>query len=63
MQWGQDVNAAGYTSTFRNNYDSRVFYFNVSYRFGNTDEYYQKKKKTKQNQNENNDQQENGNGK
>jgi outer membrane receptor protein involved in Fe transport len=63
MQWGSDVNGIGYNSTFKNIYDSRVFYFGISYRFGNTDEYYQKKKKTKQNQNENNDQQDNGNGK
>jgi outer membrane receptor protein involved in Fe transport len=63
MQWGRDVNAVGYSSSSRNIYNSRVFYFSLSYNFGNTDEYYQKKKKTKQNQNENNDQQDNGNGK
>jgi outer membrane receptor protein involved in Fe transport len=62
MHWGQDVNAVGYKSSFRNNSDFRSVYLNISYRFGNTEEYYQKKKKTKQNQNENNDQNDNGNG-
>jgi hypothetical protein len=34
----------------------------LSYRFGNTDEYYQKKKKVKQNSNEGNDSQDNNMG-
>lgn len=60
--WGQDVNAAGYKSSFRNNWSSRQGSLNLSYRFGNTDEYYQKKKKTKQNTNEGNDQQDSNQG-
>jgi len=60
--WGQDINADEYTSSVRNNWNSRQASLNLSYRFGNTKDYYQKKKKTKQNNNENNDQQDNNNG-
>jgi hypothetical protein len=64
MEWGQEVNAVGYTSIYRSEYDTRVLYLNLSYEFGNTDEYYQKNKKVKRNQNESPDQQDsNGTGK
>ena len=59
VQWGQDINSNLYNGTYRNKYDSRTIMLSLSYRFGNTDEYYQKKKKVKQNSNEQNDQQDN----
>ncbi len=62
QNWSSNTNAAGYTAETRNTYDSRVFFLNISYSFGNTDEYYSKKKKTKQNQNEGQDQNENNQG-
>jgi len=61
MQWGSDIDGIGYKSTSRSNYNTRTFYLGVSYTFGNTEEYFQKKKKVKQNQNEQNDQQEQNN--
>lgn len=62
VQWGQDINASGYKSSFRNDWSSRNISFSISYRFGNTDEYFQKKKKTKQNTNEGTDQQDSNQG-
>jgi outer membrane receptor protein involved in Fe transport len=62
VQWGQDINASGYKSMFRNDWSSRNVSISLSYRFGNTDEYLQKKKKTLQNTNEGTDQQENNQG-
>jgi outer membrane receptor protein involved in Fe transport len=61
QEWGQDVNAADYTTVSRHDWASRQASLNISYRFGNTDEYYQKSKKVKQNNNEKSDQQD-GNG-
>jgi hypothetical protein len=60
MKWGQNVNGIGYNSTYQNTYDTHGYFLNISYRFGNTDEYYQKKKNTKSNENEGNDQAEEG---
>jgi outer membrane receptor protein involved in Fe transport len=62
VQWGQDINSNLYNGTYRNKYDSRTVMLSLSYRFGNTDEYYQKKKKVKQNSNEGNDSQDNNMG-
>ncbi|MCI0716313.1 MAG: TonB-dependent receptor [Chlorobi bacterium] len=62
VQWGQDVSASGYKSSFRNDWSSRNVSISISYRFGNTDEYFQKKKKTKQNTNEGTDQQDSNQG-
>jgi outer membrane receptor protein involved in Fe transport len=56
-EWGQDVTTTEYTSIHRNDWSSRQASLNLSFRFGNTDEYYQKKKKVKQNTNEKSDQQ------
>jgi outer membrane receptor protein involved in Fe transport len=56
IQWGRNADVQGYRSSYRNDYDSREFSLNISYRFGNTEEYYQKKKKVKQNPNEKSDQ-------
>ena len=56
MKWGQNVSGVGYYSTYQSIYDTRRCYLNISYRFGNTDENYQKKKSTKTNENEGNDQ-------
>jgi outer membrane receptor protein involved in Fe transport len=56
QEWGQDVHAADYTTVSRNDWASRQASLNISYRFGNTDEYYQKSKKVKQNNNEKSDQ-------
>ncbi|MEO8512267.1 MAG: TonB-dependent receptor [Ignavibacteria bacterium] len=61
-QWGQDINAANYKSTIRNDWSSRNFGLNLSFRFGNTDEYYMKNKKTKQNTNEGSDSQDSNQG-
>lgn len=60
-EWGQDVNTTDYSSISRNDWSSRQVSLNLSFRFGNTDEYFQKKKKVKQNSNEKSDQQD-GNG-
>ncbi len=62
QQWGQDMNAVDYRSSFRNDWSSRMVSLNLSLRFGNTDENYQKKKKQKQNTNEGSDQQDNSQG-
>lgn len=61
-QWGQDINAAGYNSTIRNDWSSRNFGLNLSFSFGNTEEYFQKNKKTKQNTNEGSDSQDSNQG-
>lgn len=62
QKWGQDINTASYKSTIRSDWSARMLSLNFSYRFGNTDEYYQKKKKTKQNTNEGTDQQDSNQG-
>ncbi len=56
MKWGQDVNAPGYFSTNRTNYDSRTVYLNISISFGNTTENYQRSKRERRNTNERSDQ-------
>ncbi|MBE2217383.1 MAG: TonB-dependent receptor [Ignavibacteria bacterium] len=61
-QWGQDINAAGYKTIARSDWGSRNFGLNLTFSFGNTDEYYMKKKKTKQNTNEGTDQQDSNQG-
>lgn len=61
-QWGQDINAANYKSVIRNDWSSRNFGLNLSFRFGNTDEYFMKNKKTKQNTNEGSDTQDSNQG-
>lgn len=61
-EYGEDINSSQYKAIYRETYDSRTFSVNLSYKFGNTDEYYQKKKKVRQNENETNDQQENNSG-
>ena len=61
-EWGQDINAVDYRSTIRNDWSSRNFGLNLSFRFGNTDEYISKTKKTKKNNNEGTDQQDNSQG-
>ena len=55
QQWANTTNGIGFNSSYKYQYDSRVMWLTVSYRFGNTDEYYQKKKKPRQNENESND--------
>jgi outer membrane receptor protein involved in Fe transport len=62
QQWGQDINAADYVSSFRNDWSSRMISLNFSLKFGNTSESFQKKKKQKQNTNEGSDQQDNSQG-
>lgn len=62
QQWGQDINAQDYNSTFRNDWSSRALSLNFSLKFGNTDENFQKKKKQKQNSNEGSDQQDSNQG-
>lgn len=52
QQWATNTNGIGFYSSSKNQYDSRMARMNISYRFGNTDEYYQKKKKMKKNENE-----------
>lgn len=59
--FGQDITAAGYTTVMRHLMNQRRLSLDLSYKFGNTDEQYQKKKKVKQNTNEKSDQQD-GNG-
>lgn len=61
-QWGQEVNAADYRSVQNNDWSSRQASLNISFRFGNTDEFYQKSKKVKQNSNEKNDSQDSNQG-
>ena len=56
-KFGSETDAATYKSTFHNNWDSRLWFLNISYRFGNTDQQFQKKNNTKRNSNENNDSQ------
>ena len=56
IRWGSDADVTGYRSSYRNDYDSRQLSLNISYRFGNTEEYYQKRKKEKSNPNEKSDQ-------
>ena len=56
-KYGSETDAATYKSTFHNNWDSRLWFLNISYRFGNTDQQFQKKNNTKRNSNENNDSQ------
>jgi iron complex outermembrane receptor protein len=60
-EWGQNVTTSDYRSVHTNDWSSRQVSLDLSFRFGNTDEYYQKKKKVKQNSNEKTDQQD-GNG-
>lgn len=62
QKWGQDINTSSYKSVIRSDWSARMLSLNLSYRFGNTDEYYQKKKKTKQNTNEGTDQQDSNQG-
>ncbi len=59
--FGQDISASGYTTVMRHISNQRRFSLDLSYKFGNTDEKYQKKRKVKQNSNEKSDQQD-GNG-
>lgn len=59
MKWASETNASGYRFKLDNVLDFRAAYLNISYRFGNTQDYYTKKKKIKQNTNETNDQQDN----
>jgi outer membrane receptor protein involved in Fe transport len=61
MEWGQNVNTAGYNGTYRSNFDSRWIYLNISVLFGNTTESYRKSKKEKRNSNEQNDQNQDNN--
>jgi hypothetical protein len=60
-KWGSENNGLGFRSVNSSTWDSRLLFINISYNFGNTDEYYQKSKKTKQNENENQDENQNGN--
>lgn len=55
LEWGQTVNAYNYRSNFTNNWGSRQLSLNLSYKFANTDESYEKKKNTKNNDNEGTD--------
>lgn len=57
QNWGSETRTDEYYTTYSSNYDSRVLFLNISWRFGNTDEYFQKQKKVKQNINESNDSQ------
>jgi len=57
VKWGQETSGIDYRSIANSDWSDRSFSLNLSYRFGNTDEYFQKKKKTKQNTNEGTDQQ------
>jgi outer membrane receptor protein involved in Fe transport len=57
-KWGSENNGIGFRSVSSSTWDSRLLFINISYNFGNTDEYYQKSKKTKQNENENQDEKE-----
>jgi hypothetical protein len=62
QKWGQEINTSSYKSVITNDWSARMLSLNLSYRFGNTDEYYQKKKKTRQNTNEGTDQQDSNQG-
>ncbi|MCX7877417.1 MAG: TonB-dependent receptor [Ignavibacteria bacterium] len=59
FSWKQDVSSVGFSQSSRNNSDSRTVVLNISYNFGNTDEFISKKKKIKLNPNESRDIQEN----
>lgn len=61
QKWGQTVNTSQYNMVSDSKWSSRTASLNLSFRFGNTDQYYQKSKKVKQNSNEKNDQND-GNG-
>ncbi|MCE1163781.1 MAG: TonB-dependent receptor [Bacteroidetes bacterium] len=54
-KWGGENNGIGYRTVSSSTWDSRIFFINISYNFGNTDQYYQKSKRTKQNENETQD--------
>jgi hypothetical protein len=56
QQWGLDVSSSTYYGKYRNSWDSRSFFLTLSFRFGNTKDYIQKKKKVNENSNEENDQ-------
>ena len=56
-KWGQEVYANDYTQKLNNDWSSRQASLNLSLKFGNTDQAYQKNKKVKQNSNEKSDQQ------
>lgn len=62
QKWGQEINTSTYRSDINSVWSARTLSLNFSYRFGNTDEYYQKKKKTRQNTNEGTDQQDSNQG-
>ena len=56
-EWGQEVYTRDYKQINSSDWSSRQVSLNLSFRFGNTDDYLQKKKKVKQNTNEKSDQQ------
>ena len=57
-KWGGENSGIGFKTVNSSTWDSRIFFINITYNFGNTDQYYQKSKKTKQNENENQDEKE-----
>ncbi len=57
VKFGQYVNTSAYNMTSDQDWSSRQFSLNLSFRFGNTKDYLQKHKKVKQNNTEKNDQQ------
>ncbi|MCX6164230.1 MAG: outer membrane beta-barrel family protein, partial [Ignavibacteriae bacterium] len=60
-KWGSETNGIGLKSVYDYSWDSRGVYLNISYNFGNSEDYYKKSKKTKQNENEKSDSNEEGN--
>lgn len=60
--YGMDLHSSDFSGSHRYTMDSRTISLNFSYKFGNTDEQYQKKKRVRQNTNETNDQEEGNTG-
>jgi len=57
-KWEGVSKGAGFNTNYSSKWNSRTVSFNISYNFGNTDEYYSKSRKTKKNENEQQDEQE-----